>query len=188
VRTLFDPETLPAGLIYQDDFLTAEEERTLLDAIHQLEFHEMRMRGVAARRRIVDYGWKYSFESFKLSEGPAMPEFLGAVRNRCAAFAALEPDALSEALVTEYTPGATIGWHRDAPPFDVVIGVSLASPARFRFRRGKTRAWEIAETVVRPRSIYVLTGPARTEWEHSIPAVSETRYSITFRSLRRTSA
>ncbi len=150
-----------------------------------MEFHELRMRGVTARRRVIQYGWKYSFETFKMTEGPPLPDFLVPIRDRAAVVADLPAAELSEGLVTEYAIGATIGWHRDAPGFGVVVGISLLSPARFRFRRGRSGAWENAEARLTPRSIYVLTGPARTEWEHSIPAVDGLRYSITFRTLRR---
>jgi alkylated DNA repair dioxygenase AlkB len=101
-----------------------------------------------------------------------------------ATLARVTADAFSEALVTEYQPGATIGWHRDAPPFGVVGGVSLASPCRFRFRRGRPGAWETCELTLPPRSAYVLDGPARGEWQHSIPPVQALRYSITFRTIR----
>ena len=104
---------------------------------------------------------------------------------RAARVAGMDAAELSEALVTEYSPGAAIGWHRDAPGFGGVVGVSLLSSCRFRFRRGATRAWETTDLLLRPRSIYVLTGPARSEWQHSIPAVSELRYSITFRTMTR---
>lgn len=184
---LFGDETAPEGFLYADDFLTPEEEAALAGRFASMEFHEMRMRGVAARRRIVDYGLKYSFETFKATEGPPIPDFLLPIRDRAAAFAGVEPESFAEALITEYTPGATIGWHRDAPPFDIVIGISLLAPCRFRFRRGRTGAWETTERIVNPRSIYVLTGPARTEWQHGIPAVKALRYSVTFRTLRKKS-
>ena len=172
------------GLSYRPDFLSGEEETALLAIIGTLDFHQMKMRGVVARRRVIHYGVNYSFETFKATPGPPIPDFLMALRARAAEFAGLDAAQLEEALLTEYTPGATIGWHRDAHPFDVVIGISLLSAARFRFRRGKVRAWETTEVPLAPRSAYVLTGPARSEWEHSIPAVKETRYSITFRTLR----
>jgi alkylated DNA repair dioxygenase AlkB len=185
MATLFDNDPVtPAGLRHADDFLTRAEEQTLLDRFAALEFHEVRMRGVVARRRVVQYGWKYSFESFRMTDGPPLPEFLIPFRDRAAAFAGLPADSLSEALLTEYAPGATIGWHRDAPGFGVVVGISLGSPARFRFRRGRTGAWETTEIRLNPRSIYVLEGAARSEWQHSIPAGNELRYSITFRTLR----
>ena len=163
------------------------DEAALLDLIRGLEFHEMKMRGVVARRRVIHYGVKYSFETFKASEGPPIPDFLLPVRFRAADFAGLNPDQLAEALITEYSPGAAIGWHRDAPPFGDVVGISLLSGCRFRFRRGMVRAWETREFLLAPRSAYVLRGPARKEWEHSIPPVKELRYSITFRTLRKTS-
>ncbi len=183
---LFVNEVTPEGFRYSDEFLSPGEEQELARRFRSMEFRVMRMRGVAARRRIADYGWKYSFESFQASEGPPLPDFLLAIRDRAAAFAGVDGSALAEALVTEYTPGAAIGWHRDAPPFGLVIGISLLAPCRFRFRRGRTGAWETTERIVSPRSIYVLDGPARREWQHSIPAMKDLRYSITFRTMRET--
>lgn len=182
--TLLESGPVVEGFKLDEQFITPEEELALLQRIRALEFHEMKMRGVVARRRVLHYGVHYSFETFRASAGPPIPEFLLPLRERAAAFAGLTPGQLEEALLTEYSPGATIGWHRDAAPFDIVIGISLASACRFRFRRGKVRAWETAELVLPPRSAYVLDGPARREWEHSIPAVKELRYSVTFRTMR----
>ncbi len=173
------------GFVYRDDFITGPTELDFLERIRALDFHEMKMRGVVAKRRVIHYGVKYSFETFKVSEGPPLPGFLLPLREEAAAFAGVESAALAEALITEYSPGAAIGWHRDAHPFDIVVGISLLSACRFRFRRGKVRAWETVEVPLRPRSAYVLTGAARSEWEHSIPSVKELRYSITFRTLRK---
>ena len=172
------------GLRFREELIPPAEELDLLERIRSLEFHQMRMRGIAARRRVIHYGVTYSFETFRASPGPPVPEFLLPLRARSARFADVDPVKLAEALITEYSPGAAIGWHRDAYPFDIVIGISLLSSCRFRFRRGKVRAWETAELTLPPRSAYVLTGPARTEWEHSIPPVKELRYSVTFRTLR----
>jgi alkylated DNA repair dioxygenase AlkB len=174
---------LPDGFGHADDFLRPEEEAALIARFRSLAFNEVRMRGVAARRRVIQYGWKYRFESSRITEGPDLPDYLAPIRDRAAEFARIAGPDLSEALVTEYTPGAAIGWHRDAPGFGFVVGISLLSSCRLRFRRGQTRAWETTEVVLRPRSIYVLSGPARSEWQHSIPPVSELRYSITFRTL-----
>lgn len=172
------------GLLFREDFITREEELDLLERIQALDFYQMKMRGVVARRRVIHYGVTYSFETFKTSEGPPIPEFLLPLRERSAAFAGVASAELAEALLTEYAPGAPIGWHRDAHPFGIVVGISLLSASRFRFRRGKIRAWETVDVPLPPRSAYVLTGPARTEWEHSIPPVKELRYSVTFRTLR----
>ena len=172
------------GLRYDPQFITPAEELALLEVIRPLDFHEMKMRGVVARRRVLHYGVNYSFETFRATPGPPIPGFLLPLREKAAGFAGVDAEALAEALITEYSPGATIGWHKDAAPFDVVIGISLASECRFRFRRGKVRVWETAEILMPPRSAYVLDGPARREWEHSIPAVKQLRYSVTFRTLR----
>jgi DNA oxidative demethylase len=177
-------EGLIEGLKFDPSFITPAEELELLQHIQSLEFHEMKMRGVVARRRVLHYGVHYSFETFRATPGPPIPDFLLPLRRKAAVFAGVEDAALAEALITEYAPGATIGWHRDAAPFDVVVGISLASECRFRFRRGKVRAWQTEEVLMPPRSAYVLDGPARREWEHSIPAVKALRYSVTFRTLR----
>ena len=182
--SLLDPQPAIEGFKLDERFITAGEELALLARIRPLEFHEMKMRGVVARRRVLHYGVHYSFETFKATPGPPIPVFLLPLRAKAAAFAGVPDGSLAEALITEYSPGATIGWHRDAAPFDIVIGISLASACRFRFRRGKVRAWQTAEFLLPPRSAYVLDGPARREWEHSIPAVRELRYSVTFRTLR----
>jgi alkylated DNA repair dioxygenase AlkB len=184
VGTLFEIEARPEGFRYEEAFVSPDEERDLLTAIRRLEFHEVRMRGVAARRRVIQYGWKYSFESFRMTEGPPLPDFLLPIRDRAERFADLPAGDLSEGLITEYMPGAAIGWHRDAPGFGVVVGISLLSECRFRFRRGAIGAWETSELRMQPRSIYMLTGAARSEWQHSIPAVAALRYSITFRTMK----
>ncbi len=175
---------LPEGFVYQPEFLTAEEERALAGGIARLEFSPVRMRGVTARRRVIHYGLVYAYESFRLTPGPPVPDFLAPFRDRVACVAGVEPETIGEALITEYSPGAVIGWHRDAPAFAIVIALSLLGACRFRFRRGEGAARETAEIEVAPRSLYILAGPARSEWQHSIPAVKALRYSITFRTLR----
>jgi len=183
--SLFDDlKPLPEGFIYRPDFITVDEERGLLETIAGLEFHQVQMRGVIARRRVIQYGWKYKFDRARLTPGPGIPDFLVPLRDRAATLAAVAPDALSEALLTEYPPGAPIGWHRDAAGFGIVIGISLRAACRFRFRRRSGREVERITLTLVPRSVYVLAGPARTEWEHSIPEVDTLRYSITFRTLR----
>jgi DNA oxidative demethylase len=184
-RRLFDDVPMPEGLRHADAFLSREEEAALRARFATLEFREMTMRGVKARRRVIQYGWHYSFENFRMTEAAPMPDFLLPIRDRAAAFAGLEPSHLSEGLLLEYSPGATIGWHRDAPGFGVVVGLSLGAACRFRFRRGRSGAWETFELDLWPRSVYVLEGPARSEWQHSIPAVKALRYSITFRTMKK---
>ena len=180
-----DLQTLPEGFMYAPRFLSADEERALLREIAALDFHEVRMHGVVARRRVIQYGWKYAFDGARLSEGPALPHFLLPIRDRAAVLASVPAESLSEALITEYPPGAPIGWHRDAPGFGIVVGISLMSACRFRFRRGPERGSPRVTLTLEPGSAYVISGPARSEWQHSIPEVDALRYSITFRTLRR---
>jgi alkylated DNA repair protein (DNA oxidative demethylase) len=176
--------SLPEGLVYRPDFLTPEEERELLDRFEALEFQEVVMRGQTARRVVRHFGLDYDYETFKVTPTEPLPQELEWLRERVAQLVDEQPEALAEILVTRYPPGAPIGWHRDAPAFGKVIGISIGAPSRMRFQRGKGKEREVAELVLEPRSAYVLDGPARTQWQHSIPPVKALRYSITFRTLR----
>jgi alkylated DNA repair dioxygenase AlkB len=180
-----DLQVLPDGFVHQPEFISTGEERALLDEIRTLEFREVRIHGVIARRRVIQYGWNYAFDGARLSEGAPIPGFLLPLRDRAASLASVPAEALAEALITEYQPGAPIGWHRDAPGFGIVIGISLLSACRFRFRKGPERGSARASLTLEPRSAYVLAGPARTAWQHSIPEVDSLRYSITFRTLKK---
>ena len=135
-------------------------------------------------RRAVHFGWLYGYATWRIAPGPPLPAFLLPLRERAAELVGTAPDALAEGLVTEYAPGAGIGWHRDAPVFDVVVGVSLLAPCRFRFERRTGAARETLAVTLAPRSAYVLGGPARWAWRHSIPPLTTLRYSVTFRNLR----
>jgi alkylated DNA repair dioxygenase AlkB len=144
-------------------------------------------RGFVAKRRAVHFGVGYDFEERALSQAPGIPDFLLAIRSRAAAMIDASPETFTEALIMEYPPGAVIGWHRDAPKFGAtVLGVSLGSAARLRFKRaGKSPGTvDRATVVLEPRSAYALAGDARSVWQHSIPAGDALRYSITFRSVR----
>ncbi|SEL48853.1 Alkylated DNA repair dioxygenase AlkB [Stigmatella aurantiaca] len=175
----------PEGLIYVPDFLTESEEALLLEHLRGVAFSEIRMHGQVARRRTAHFGWLYGYESWKVEPGPPLPDYLLPLRSRCAELMAEPPEQLVEALLSEYPPGATIGWHRDAPMFGPqVVGVSLGSACRMRFQRGQGEARRVYAQELAPRSAYVLGGEARSTWQHSIPAVKQTRYSITFRTLK----
>jgi alkylated DNA repair dioxygenase AlkB len=184
-RLFEDVAGVPDGFFYRADMISLVEEAELLAHLRAQEFHQVQMRGVVARRRVIQYGWKYKFDRSRLDAGPPIPAFLLPIRDRVAPLASLAPEELSEALLTEYPPGAPIGWHRDAPGFGIVIGVSLLASCRFRFRRGAGRNAERISLVLEPRSAYVLSGAARSEWEHSIPDVDTLRYSVTFRTVTR---
>jgi alkylated DNA repair dioxygenase AlkB len=181
--SLFDAgPTLPEGFKYEPDVLSAEEEQNLLLVIRTLPFKEFEFQGFTGKRRTVSYGWRYDFNERELQKADDIPAFLLPVREKAAAFAGIGPSDLQHVLVTEYGEGAAIGWHRDKAMFGDVIGVSLLSSARFRLRRKTVTRWERASLTILPRSAYLMRGPSRTEWEHSIPGVEALRYSITFRN------
>jgi alkylated DNA repair dioxygenase AlkB len=178
----------PAGLLYRPDLLAAEEERALLGVLDSLRFDLIVMHGQAARRTARHFGLDYDYEARTPKPGEPVPEWLLPVRMRAALLADVEPDELAEILVQRYPAGSTIGWHRDAPAFDKVVGVSLGASCRLRLQRGKGAERRVYEVVLEPRSGYVLAGEARRSWQHSIPPTKDLRYSITFRTLRASSA
>ena len=174
---------LPEGMRCATDIISTDEERALLKELPALPLKEFEFRGFLGKRRTVSFGWHYDFNGGGLGQAGKLPEFLLPVRARAARFADLAPEALEHALLIEYRPGASIGWHRDRQAFDDVIGISLLAPCTFRLRRKAGPKWERRTFTAAPRSAYLLRGPSRTEWEHSIPPLDALRYSITFRSL-----
>lgn len=174
----------PEGFRYQADVLPHEEERELVERVRELPLKEFEFHGYVGKRRVLSYGWHYDFSDARLRPTDQIPPFLQKLRERAAAFAGLATEDLPHALITEYGPGAAIGWHRDKGVFGDVVGISLLSPCVFRLRRKAGSTWERYSLTVEPRSAYLLRGDSRTGWEHSIPGVEALRYSITFRSLR----
>ena len=178
-----EPSHLPQGFRHEPEFLSPTEEADLVGVIETLPFKQFEFQGFLGKRRVVSFGWKYDFNDRALQQVDDLPGFMLPVRDRAARFAGLPASAFQHALVTEYQAGASIGWHKDKSVFDEVIGLSLLSPCTFRFRKKTGPTWQRASLTMEPRSIYMLTGPSRTEWEHSIPGVEALRYSITFRNV-----
>jgi alkylated DNA repair dioxygenase AlkB len=176
--------SLPEGFRYQTGVLSKDAEAALVERFKDLPFKEFEFHGFLGKRRIVSYGWKYDYGAQYLRPVADIPDFLLPAREAGARLAGMNPDAFQQALVTEYTPGAAIGWHKDKPQFGEVIGLSLLSPCTFRFRRKTGSSWQRASLTVEPRSAYLLQGAARDAWEHSIPGVERLRYSMTFRNFR----
>jgi alkylated DNA repair dioxygenase AlkB len=175
---------LPAGFRYKPDILDEREEQLLVRHIAQQDLAPFEFHGFLGKRRVVYFGYRYDFGGGGLKTGSDIPAFLLPVRERVASFFGLEPAAFAQVLLTEYAAGAAIGWHKDRSVFGDVIGISLLSPCTFRFRKKAGTSWERHSLRLEPRSVYLLHGPARTEWEHSIPAVTDLRYSITFRTMK----
>ena len=183
---LFDlPPPAPPGFRYQADLISADEERDMAERLAAQAFEPFQFRGYEGRRRVVSFGLKYDFNGPGLVDAAPMPDWLLPLRDRAASFAGLRGEALSHVLINEYREGAPIGWHKDRPVFEKVIGVSLLAPTTLRFRRRVDVKFERINVPVAPRSAYLLEGAARTDWEHSLPEAKAHRYSITFRNLRR---
>lgn len=174
----------PEGFRYQPGLLSAADEAALLVRVGELPFRAFEFHGYTGKRRVVSFGWQYDFSGRELHKAAPIPDFLLDLRTIAAQFGALAPEALQQVLVTEYSPGAGIGWHRDKSVYGQVVGISLLTPCVFRFRRSTGDTWARINLTAAPRSVYLLSGPARSLWEHSIPPVSAQRYSITFRTLR----
>jgi alkylated DNA repair dioxygenase AlkB len=179
--------TAPDGFVYAADFLSHTEEAALLLAFRKLPFEEARYKEWTARRRVVSYGGRYDFGANELEPAPSIPGFLDDLRGRIAEWSGMSAERFTHAAVAEYRPGTPLGWHRDVPQFEIVVGVSLAGKARMRFRHYPHVKGSRAPTLdveLAPRSIYVLRGAARWDWQHAIAPTAELRHSITFRTLR----
>jgi len=179
---LFDAAILP-GLAYAPRFLTAPEERALIARIDAADLAPFRFHGWLGKRLTASFGWRYDFDDASFRPTEPIPGFLMRLSERAAAFAGLPGDALVQVLLTRYDPGAGIGWHRDRPVFEHVVGISLAAAATLRFRRRTSGGFERVSLPLAPGSAYHLSGEARWEWEHSIAPMDALRRSITFRSL-----
>lgn len=178
---LFDLPPLP-GFFSREGFTTSDEEAALIGHIDSAALTPFRFQRWEGKRRTISYGWHYDFERGSFGETDPIPSWLLPIRGRAAAFAGLAEHDLVQALLIRYDPGAGIGWHRDRPVFEHVVGLSLGAPAKMRFRRRREAGFERVSVPLEPRGIYHLGGDARHNWEHSIAPMDATRWSITFRS------
>ena len=185
--SLFDaPEpAMPEGFRYQPDLIGPEEETELLGILAKQPFAPFDFNGYLGSRQVLSFGLRYDYGVRKVLETEPIPAWLQPLRSRVAAFCSQSTDDFVQVLINQYRIGAGVGWHRDRPQFGDVVGVSLLSPCPFRFRLKQGDRWLRRSMVVEPRSAYLISGPARWEWKHSISPVGAHRYSITFRTLRR---
>jgi len=179
---LFDTPVIP-GLRYGEDLLTPAEEQSLIARIADVQVAPFRFQGWEGKRQTASFGWRYDFEDASFGPTDPIPDFLLPIRDKAAAFAGLPAADFVQALLIRYDPGAGIGWHRDRPVFEHVVGVSLGVPATLRLRRRTDAGFARVSLPIAPRSVYHLSGEARHHWEHSIAAMELQRWSITFRSL-----
>lgn len=188
--SLFGDEEVQAsipGLVYQPEFLSPAEEQALIALIQTLPLHAAKYKQYFARRRVASFGGSYDFDTNQLLPARALDERLIPLRDRVAAWQGVPADSLVHALVAEYAPGTPLGWHRDVPDFERIIGISLGSEATLRFRPypyepGLLR--QVVELAVQPRSIYVMQGEARWGWQHCVEETPGLRWSVTFRDGR----
>ena len=182
MNLLFDDPAI-AGLDYEENVISEAEEEQLLDRLLGMELAPFRFHGFIGNRKTVSFGWRYDFDDASFTRTEPIPDWLQAVREKAAAFAGLQPDEFAHALLARYDPGAGIGWHRDRNVFEKVVGLSLNSPATLRFRQRAADGSRRYSQKVEPRSAYLLSGPSRWDWEHSIAPGEQLRFSITFRTL-----
>jgi alkylated DNA repair dioxygenase AlkB len=181
------PGSLPDGLVYQPDFLSIAEESSLLAVIAALPLHEAQYKQFTARRRIASFGGQYDFSTNVLEPAPDLPASLHPLRAKVAQWLGVEAEQFAHTLIAEYQPGTQLGWHRDVPQFERVVGISLAGRARMRLRPyplRENRRQDVVALELEPGSAYVLQGAARWRWQHSISPTKMLRYSITFRTWR----
>jgi DNA oxidative demethylase len=171
----------PRGLFVAEALVAPGEEPALIAAIDACGLSPFRFHGWLGKRLSRSYGWCCDFDDGSFVPGDLIPDWLSPARAKAARFAGIAPDHLAQALLLRYDPGAGIGWHRDRPVFEHVVGISLGAPATMRFRRGG--GFERSSLMLAPCAAYHLTGEARHDWEHSIPPVAAARWSLTFRSL-----
>ena len=187
--TLFPIDTiLPSGFVYISDFLTTDEEDQLIQTISKIELHKFLFQGFEAKRRVASFGYDYSFDKRVLTKGEQIPVAFHPLVEKVSGFLSISKDNFAEVLITEYPVGSVINWHRDAPPFDLIAGISLQTDCIFRLRphdKEKQGRKSIISIPVKRRSLYIIQGSARTEWQHSTAPVKKTRYSITLRTLLR---
>ena len=179
---LFDAPVIP-GLTYRDEIVDPAEEQALLERLMPLDLAPFRFHGWLGNRKTQSFGWRYDFDDASFSPAEPLPEWLEPLRERAATFAGLRPEEFVHVLLARYDPGAGIGWHRDRDVFEKVVGISLHTPARLRFRQRTATGFRRVNLDVAPRSAYLIADEARWDWEHSISPGEELRFSITFRSL-----
>lgn len=187
--TLFPMEPkYPEGFLYFPNFLTPQEEHELINKVEKIDLHSFIFQGFEAKRKVASFGYDYNFENRSIKKGDPIPEAFSSIVDKVGRFLDIDSKDFAELLITEYPVGSVINWHRDAPPFDQIVGISLLADCKFRLRpheKAKQSRNSIISLPVNRRSLYVIKGSSRTDWQHSISPVKKIRYSITLRTLRK---
>jgi alkylated DNA repair dioxygenase AlkB len=175
---------LPEGFRYSPDVISDADERALVRAFEKLPLQPFEFQGFLANRRILTFGHKYIFAGQRPRDDASIPDYLLPLTEIAAAISEKPAAAFEQLMVTEYTPGAGIGWHVDRPSYEEIVSVSFLAPCTLRLRRKVGGTWERRSAQIEPRSVYLLSGLARTSWQHSIPPLDALRYSVTLRTFR----
>jgi alkylated DNA repair dioxygenase AlkB len=166
----------PPGFIYEPDFITPAEEKTLMAEFKKAPLKTFNFKGYESKRRGKSYTKERGF-----------PTKLRPILERVSKFLKIKLETIEHALISEYIPSTGIGWHRDQPPYDKIIGLSFGTAVPFRFRKlspiKDKKKWEHITITAEPRSLYVMAGESRSLWQHSIPPVPDWRYSLTMRTI-----
>lgn len=188
MQTLFQLEpVLPAGFLYYPEFISCQEEAELLREIQGIKLHTFYFQGYEAKRKVTSFGYDWNFEKQLLTKGRAIPASFGWLIERVAETCSIPHHEIAELLITEYPVGSVINWHRDAPPFDIIAGISLSTDCTFKLRpqeKTKQTRQSVLSVPVSRRSLYILKDEARTHWQHSTSPVKQIRYSVTLRTLK----
>jgi alkylated DNA repair dioxygenase AlkB len=181
-QSLFNEKHSPEHIKLIPDFISAEEERDLLNNFKTINWQKINMHGVTAKRRVAHFGLDYTYTKRSVTKTIKAPKWLDSLTARAAKLISKKASDLKEILVTYYPKGSGIGWHKDAEVFgDAVIGVSLLSDCTMKFKNLETQ--EVYKLFIPRRSAYIFSGDARWNWHHSISSHEHDRYSVTFRTL-----
>lgn len=178
---------LPSGFVYKEGFINHEEEQQLVRFMNTVQLRPLMFQGFEAKRKVASFGYDYNFEHKELSKGEAIPNEIKWLIAKVSTELSIPEENFVEVLFTEYPVGSVINWHRDAPPFDIIVGISLLSDCIFKLRpHDKTKQSRKATVSldVRRRSMYVISGESRSQWQHSTAPVKQIRFSITLRTLK----
>jgi alkylated DNA repair dioxygenase AlkB len=188
MNTLFPIEPVfPHGFSYIPDFLSEDEEMELVTETLKLELHNFNFQGFKANRKVVSFGYDYSFDNGSLTKGTDIPQSFDFLIKKVSSHLSMPQEKFAELLVTEYPVGSVINWHRDAPPFNLIAGISLMADCTFRLRpqdKAKQNRASVISFPLKRRSLYIIEGQARNDWQHSITPVKQMRYSVTLRTLK----
>jgi len=181
---LFGESELPAGFRYIPDVLSPVEEQVLVREFERLPLKPFEFHGHQGHRRIYTFGHKYIFAGQEPRADASIPDYLQPLTDIASQISGMPANAFEQIMVTEYAPGAGIGWHRDRPTYEDIVAVSFLAPCTLRLRREVGNNWERRFARIEPRSVYLLHGPARNSWQHSIAPMDVLRYSVTLRTFR----